>query len=112
MNALTQLKSWHRTSFLQPDTAPGVGSYRAGEPVHQRHSYFIVICLTLCGKLQINTEETRQAELLLHVADATAPQFSINRAVYNVLTELGIEDTLLVLNKIDAIRDPATLNEF
>jgi GTP-binding protein HflX len=51
--------------------------------------------------------------LLLHVADASSPTvFNQISAVYNVLKELGIEekDTLLVLNKIDSIRDPAVLN--
>ena len=68
---------------------------------------------SLVASFKSTLEETRQAELLLHVADASSPTvFNQISAVYNVLTELGIEekDTLLILNKIDAIRDPATLN--
>ena len=58
-------------------------------------------------------EETRQADLLMHVADASNPDvFGQISAVYKVLSELEIEekDTLLVLNKIDAIKSPAMLN--
>jgi GTP-binding protein HflX len=57
-------------------------------------------------------EEARQADLLLHVADASNPavldQIS---AVYDVLRELHIEekDTLLVLNKIDRLESPERL---
>lgn len=68
---------------------------------------------SLVASFKSTLEETRQAELLLHVADASSPTvFNQISAVYGVLTELGIEekDTLLVLNKIDAIHDPATLN--
>jgi GTP-binding protein HflX len=68
---------------------------------------------SLVASFKSTLEETRQAELLLHVADASSPTvFDQISAVYKVLKELGIEekDTLLVLNKIDAIRDPAVLN--
>lgn len=50
--------------------------------------------------------ETRQADLLLHVADASNPHaLEQITAVYQVLEELGIheKDTLLVLNKIDSV---------
>jgi GTP-binding protein HflX len=58
----------------------------------------------LIASFRATLEETRQADLLLHVADASNPavldQIS---SVYKVLRELGIDekDTLLVLNKID-----------
>ena len=68
---------------------------------------------SLVASFKSTLEETRQADLLLHVADASSPTvFDQISAVYNVLKELGIEekDTLLVLNKIDAIRNPAVLN--
>ena len=68
---------------------------------------------SLVASFKSTLEETRQADLLLHVADASNENvFDQISAVYNVLTELGIEekDTLLVLNKIDAIRSPAMLN--
>ena len=62
----------------------------------------------LVASFKATLEEARQADLLLHVADAGNPavleQIS---AVYDVLRELGIEekDTLLVLNKIDRLAD-------
>ena len=68
---------------------------------------------SLVASFKSTLEETRQAELLLHVADASSPTvFNQISAVYSVLKELGIEekDTLLVLNKIDAIQNPAVLN--
>lgn len=59
----------------------------------------------LIASFKATLEESRQADLLLHVADVSNPavldQIS---AVYSVLTEIGIEekDALLVLNKVDA----------
>ena len=59
----------------------------------------------LIASFRATLEEARQADLLLHIADASnsmvLEQIS---AVFQVLTELEIEakDTLLVLNKIDA----------
>lgn len=68
---------------------------------------------SLVASFKSTLEETRQADLLLHVADASNPSvFEQISAVYKVLSELEIEekDTLLVLNKIDAIKSPAVLN--
>ena len=55
-------------------------------------------------------EETRLADLLLHVVDASAPEEDLNammRAVHDVLEEIGAGDRprVLVLNKADAL-DP------
>jgi len=58
----------------------------------------------LVASFRATLEEAREADLLLHVADASNPavleQIS---AVYAVLQELGIDEkqTLLVINKID-----------
>ena len=66
----------------------------------------------LIASFKATLEEARQADLLLHVADAANPavldQIS---AVYEVLRELGIEekDTLLVLNQIDRLADRSEL---
>jgi len=60
----------------------------------------------LIASFKATLEESRQADLLLHVADASNPAALDQIAVvYKVLEELGIEakDTLLVLNKTDAI---------
>ncbi len=67
----------------------------------------------LIASFKATLEETRQADLLLHVADCStvaAPQ-QIS-SVYEVLRELGVDekDTLLVLNKIDQAPSPAALD--
>jgi GTP-binding protein HflX len=62
----------------------------------------------LIASFRATLEEARQANLLLHVADASNPAVLEQiAAAYKVLEELGIEqkDTLLVLNKIDALPD-------
>jgi GTP-binding protein HflX len=62
----------------------------------------------LIASFKATLEETRQADLLLHVADASSPIVDAQiAAVRAVLEELGVEDkdTLLVLNKIDAVPD-------
>ena len=67
----------------------------------------------LIASFKATLEEARQANLLLHVADGG------NRAVYDqiaeaykVLEEIGIQqkDTLLVINKADAMPDRARLD--
>ena len=58
----------------------------------------------LIASFRATLEEARQADLLLHVADASnATVLEQISAVFDVLKELGIEekDTLLVLNKVD-----------
>ena len=64
----------------------------------------------LIASFRATLEETRQADLLLHVADASSPLVDHQiAAVRDVLAELGIDDkdTLLVLNKFDALPDAA-----
>ncbi|MEI6239623.1 MAG: GTPase HflX [Planctomycetia bacterium] len=63
----------------------------------------------LIASFRATLEETRQADLLLHVADASSPLVDDQiTAVRGVLAELGVDDkdTLLVLNKVDAVGDP------
>jgi GTPase len=63
----------------------------------------------LIASFKATLEETRQAELLLHVADASSGLVDAQiAAVRGVLAEIGVAetDTLLVLNKVDAIADP------
>ncbi|MDO8185347.1 GTPase HflX [Conexibacter sp. JD483] len=55
-------------------------------------------------------EETRMADLLLHVVDASAPEDELNemmRAVDSVLGEIGAgeQPRMLILNKADALED-------
>ncbi|MCA9240770.1 MAG: GTPase HflX [Planctomycetales bacterium] len=68
----------------------------------------------LIASFKATLEEARQADLLLHVADASDPAVLDQiHAVYDVLAEIGIEqkDTLLVLNKIDQVKDPHDLHQ-
>jgi GTPase len=65
----------------------------------------------LVASFRATLEETREADLLLHVVDVSHPQWEEQRAVVqDVLGEIGVRDTpvLDVFNKIDAI-DPETL---
>ena len=67
----------------------------------------------LIASFRATLEETRQADLLLHVADASSPFVDAQiAAVRGVLAELGVEekDALLVLNKIDAVADRVRLD--
>ncbi len=66
----------------------------------------------LIASFKATLEEAQQAHLLLHVADASNPavleQIS---AAYSVLEEIGLaaKDSILVLNKTDALDDRAGL---
>lgn len=67
----------------------------------------------LVASFRATLEEATQADLLLHVADATSRDVHDQiDAAFTVLSELGIreKDTLLVLNKIDALESPEILN--
>jgi GTP-binding protein HflX len=67
----------------------------------------------LVESFKATLEETRQANLLLHVADASNPAvYEQIAAVYKVFEELGVlaKDTMLVLNKIDELPDRAQLD--
>jgi GTP-binding protein HflX len=68
----------------------------------------------LVAGFKATLEETRQADLLLHVADASNPHAEEQIAsVFKVLEELGIQakDTLLVLNKTDRLEDRGRLDQ-
>ena len=67
----------------------------------------------LIASFKATLEEARQADLLLHVADGSNPAAAEQIAVvYRVLEELGIQakDTVLVLNKADALSDRSRLD--
>lgn len=60
----------------------------------------------LVESFKATLEEARQAHLLLHVADGSNPAvYDQIASAYKVLEEIGIEekDTLLVINKVDAM---------
>ena len=66
----------------------------------------------LVASFRATLEEVNQADLLLHVADASSTDVHEQIAsVYDVLTDLGIreKDTLLVLNKTDTLESSEAL---
>ena len=67
----------------------------------------------LVSSFYATLEEVRQANLLIHVADSSDP-FCDNqiKTVNDVLAEIGCTDieTILVLNKIDKLKDEMKLN--
>ena len=68
---------------------------------------------SLVASFKATLEEARQADLLLHVVDASSPEAESQiRAVKSVLAELGLENhpTLLVLNKSDKVPDRSYLD--
>src|SRR5262245_48390737 len=67
----------------------------------------------LIASFKATLEEARQADLLLHVADASSSDaFAQISSVYRVIEEIGVhaKDTILVLNKVDQIPDRAKLD--
>ena len=68
---------------------------------------------SLVASFKATLEEWREADLLLHVVDASSPEAESQiRAVKAVLDELGLIDhpTLLVLNKADKVPDRCILD--
>jgi GTPase len=64
----------------------------------------------LVAAFQATLEEVREAELLLHVVDASHPHADLQQqAVEGVLGDLGLADrpTILVYNKIDRLEQPS-----
>jgi GTP-binding protein HflX len=67
----------------------------------------------LVASFKATLEEARQADLLLHVVDASSPEAEQQiRAVKDVLDELGLAEhpTILVLNKADRVPDRSFLD--
>jgi len=68
---------------------------------------------SLVASFKATLEEARQADLLLHVVDASSPEAPQQiAAVDSVLAELGLADhpTILVLNKADQVPDRSYLD--
>jgi GTPase len=66
----------------------------------------------LVASFRATLEETREADLLLHVIDASSPSWEEHRIVVDqVLDELGVKDVpkVLVFNKIDLLGHDALL---
>jgi GTP-binding protein HflX len=64
----------------------------------------------LVASFRATLEEAREADVLLHVVDASHPDWEGQvRVVEKVLAELGLADrpTILVFNKMDVVPDPS-----
>lgn len=91
----TRTRRWHVAAFGDVLLSDTVGFVR-NLPHH------------LVASFRSTLEEARHADLLLHVVDASSPEAERQiRTVYEVLQEIGIEATnvLLVLNKVDRVPD-------
>tara|TARA_R110002095_G_scaffold165302_1_gene143512 strand:+ start:2780 stop:4132 length:1353 start_codon:yes stop_codon:yes gene_type:complete len=67
----------------------------------------------LVASFKSTLEEARQADLLLHVVDASNPEAEQHiKTVYKVLDEIGIdhENAILVFNKTDKVEDRSKLD--
>ncbi len=67
----------------------------------------------LVASFKSTLEEARQADLLLHVVDASHPEAERQiDTVHEVLKEIGVElnNMLLVLNKVDAVEDRSVVD--
>ncbi len=68
----------------------------------------------LVESFKATLEEVGEADLLLHVLDVSHPQFrNLYDAVIDVLDQLKVQDkpTIVVLNKIDKLKDKAWLKD-
>ena len=96
----TRTRQWHVKDFGKILLSDTVGFIR-DLPHH------------LVASFKATLEEARQARLLLHVVDASNPQAEEQiKAVNEVLKELDCDKKpmILILNKIDKIRDRGDLN--
>lgn len=69
----------------------------------------------LIDAFQSTLEEAKEADLLIHVLDASSPYFNYHFQVANqLLEELQMlqKPTLILLNKIDQVKDISLLNHF
>ena len=69
----------------------------------------------LVASFRATLEEAGSADLLLHITDASHPEWEDHMAtVDEVLAELGLQDrpTLVVFNKLDALDDPAAFADY
>ncbi len=96
----TRTKRWHLPHWGEVLLSDTVGFVR-DLPHH------------LVASFKSTLEEARQADLLLHVVDASHPEAERQiDTVHQVLEEIGVDRTnmLLVLNKVDAVADRSVVD--
>jgi GTP-binding protein HflX len=95
-----------RTSSSRPSTRQR-GGYTVGFIRNLPHGLVEAFKATL--------EEAADADLLVHVADASDPEVELHMATTEkVLREIGVEESarIFVLNKIDLVAEPAFLEDW
>ena len=117
MNALTEAGVLVEDKlFATLGTHAALAFWRRRPRASVRHSRLLItqhLPHALVASFKATLEEARQAELLLHVVDASSPEAESQiQAVKAVLAELGLEShpTLLVLNKSDKVPDRSYLD--
>ncbi|WZO95869.1 GTPase HflX [Isosphaeraceae bacterium EP7] len=116
MNALTKAEVLVEDKlFATLDTRTKRWSFRGGGYVLLSDTVGFIRDLphTLVASFKATLEEARQADLLLHVVDASSPEAEKQvQAVDTVLRELGLDKqpTILVLNKADKVADRSFLD--
>jgi GTPase len=116
MNALTDAGVFVEDKlFATLDTRTRRWQFRGGGHVLLSDTVGFIRNLphALVASFKATLEEARQADLLLHVVDASSPEAEKQiQAVNAVLDELGLADhpTLLVLNKADRVPDRSYLD--
>jgi len=107
MNTLTDLDQLVENKlFSTLDTKTHIWEFGSGQKVLLSDTVGFISNLphNLVESFHATLEEVRQADLLLHVVDASSPDAEIQiSAVNTVLVEIGCDnkDTIIIFNKID-----------
>jgi GTP-binding protein HflX len=115
MNALTEIDTFVEDKlFATLDTKTSICKLENGRKILVSDTVGFIQKLPhhLVSSFKATLEEARHADLLLHVVDVSSPLVHKQiEAVNVVLKELGCDKkpTIMVLNKIDAIKDEAII---
>lgn len=115
MNALTAVGTFVQDKlFATLDTKTGVCKLENGQKVLISDTVGFIQKLPhhLVSSFKATLEESRHADLLLHVVDVSSPVTHKQiAAVESVLKELGCDKkpTIIVFNKIDALKDVSVI---
>jgi GTP-binding protein HflX len=115
MNALTDVDAMVEDKlFATLDTKTGICKLENSKNILISDTVGFIQKLPhyLVSSFKATLEETRNADILLHVADISSPHIHKQiESVNIVLKELGCEKkpTIIVLNKIDALKDESVI---
>ena len=115
MNALTEIDTFVEDKlFATLDTKTSVCKLENGKKflVSDTVGFIKKLPHHLVSSFKATLEESRHADLLLHVVDTSSPAIHNQiEAVNTVLKELGCDNkpTIMVFNKIDAVKEEAVI---